>query len=52
MMTIKNITVLGSGVMGAQIAAHIVNAKIPVFMFDINQDLSNKGKNATKYKMF
>ena len=33
--------------MGAQIAAHIANAKIPVYMFDMNQELSEKGKQAS-----
>ena len=26
---------LGAGVMGAQIAAHLVNAKVPVVLFDL-----------------
>ena len=46
-MEIKKVAVLGSGVMGAQIAAHIANAKVPVYMFDINQELSEKGKHAS-----
>ena len=46
-MEIKKVAVLGSGVMGAQIAAHIANAKIPVYMFDMNQELSDKGKQAS-----
>jgi len=46
-MEIKKVAVLGSGVMGAQIAAHIANAKIPVYMFDMNQELSEKGKQAS-----
>jgi 3-hydroxyacyl-CoA dehydrogenase len=32
---IRRIAVLGAGVMGAQIAAHAVNAKIPVLLFDL-----------------
>ena len=32
---IKKIAVLGAGVMGAQIAAHCVNAKVPVVLFDL-----------------
>ncbi len=27
--------VLGAGVMGAQIAAHLVNARVPVTLFDL-----------------
>ena len=45
-MKFNKVAVLGSGVMGAQIAAHIANAKIPVYMFDMNQDLSEKGKQS------
>ncbi len=43
-MEVNKVAVLGSGVMGAQIAAHISNTKIPVYMFDMNQELSEKGK--------
>ena len=43
-MDIKKVAVLGSGVMGAQIAAHLANAKVPVYMFDMNQKLSEEGK--------
>ncbi len=32
---IRKIAVLGAGVMGAQIAAHCVNAQIPVILFDL-----------------
>lgn len=46
-MKINKVGVLGSGVMGAQIAAHITNANIPVYMFDMNQELSEKGKQAS-----
>ena len=31
---VKKVAVLGAGVMGAQIAAHCVNAKVPVVLFD------------------
>ncbi|HYE72656.1 MAG TPA: 3-hydroxyacyl-CoA dehydrogenase NAD-binding domain-containing protein, partial [Blastocatellia bacterium] len=34
-MQIKKAAVLGAGVMGAQIAAHIANAGIPCLLFDI-----------------
>ncbi len=32
---IRRIAVLGAGVMGAQIAAHCVNAGIPTLLFDL-----------------
>ena len=32
---VKKVAVLGAGVMGAQIAAHLVNVKIPVVLFDL-----------------
>jgi 3-hydroxyacyl-CoA dehydrogenase len=32
---VRKVAVLGAGVMGAQIAAHLVNAKIPVVLFDL-----------------
>ena len=32
---IRRVAVLGAGVMGAQIAAHLVNARIPVLLFDL-----------------
>ncbi|PRC93577.1 3-hydroxyacyl-CoA dehydrogenase/enoyl-CoA hydratase family protein [Solimicrobium silvestre] len=32
---VKKVAVLGAGVMGAQIAAHCVNAKVPVVLFDL-----------------
>ena len=35
---INKVAVLGTGVMGAQIAAHLTNAKIPVYAFDMSQD--------------
>jgi 3-hydroxyacyl-CoA dehydrogenase len=33
--TVKKVAVLGAGVMGAQIAAHCVNAKVQVVLFDL-----------------
>ena len=32
---IRQVAVLGAGVMGAQIAAHCVNARVPVILFDL-----------------
>ena len=32
---IRRVAVLGAGVMGAQIAAHLINVKVPVLLFDL-----------------
>ena len=32
---VKKVAVLGAGVMGAQIAAHLVNCKVPIILFDL-----------------
>ncbi len=32
---VKKVAVLGAGVMGAQIAAHLANVKVPVVLFDL-----------------
>jgi 3-hydroxyacyl-CoA dehydrogenase len=32
---VKKVAVLGAGVMGAQIAAHLVNCRVPVLLFDL-----------------
>ena len=42
---IGKVAVLGAGVMGAQIAGHLANAGIPSFLFDISQELAEKGKD-------
>jgi len=39
---VKKVAVLGAGVMGAQIAAHCVNAKVPVVLFDLPAKEGNK----------
>ena len=50
-LKIEKVAVLGTGVMGAQIAAHLTNAKIPVLAFDINQEIAEKGISvSTKLK--
>ncbi len=36
--TIRNAAVLGAGVMGSQIAAHLANAGVPVLLLDITPD--------------
>ena len=43
--TFRKIAVLGAGVMGAQIAAHCVNAGISTLLFDLADETSNN-KNA------
>ncbi len=51
MKEIKKVAILGSGVMGSQIAAHLANAGIPSMLFDLNQDLAEKGlQTALKLK--
>ena len=40
---IQKVAILGSGVMGSQIAAHMTNAGIPVLLYDLNDELVNKG---------
>ena len=39
----EKVAVLGAGVMGSQIAGHFTNAGIPALLFDINQELAQKG---------
>ena len=41
---VRKVAVLGAGVMGAQIAAHCVNAKVPVVLFDL-PDAKGLNKN-------
>jgi len=49
--SIDKVAVLGAGVMGAQIAGHFANAGIPGLLYDINQELAQKGVDAlTKMK--
>ena len=51
MLKIDSVAVLGTGVMGAQIAAHCANAGLKVFAFDMNQDIAEDGiKKATSIK--
>ena len=45
MLEIKKVAVLGTGVMGSQIAAHLANAGIPSFNFDLTQEIAEKGFN-------
>ena len=51
MIKIKNVAVLGTGVMGSQIAAHCANAGLNVYAFDMTQEISESGiEKATKIK--
>ena len=50
-MEIKKVAVLGTGVMGSQIAAHLTNAGIEVFAFDMTQEVASEGiENCKKLK--
>jgi len=40
---IEKAAILGAGVMGAQIAGHLANAGIHCLLYDINQELAEKG---------
>jgi 3-hydroxyacyl-CoA dehydrogenase len=40
---IRKVAVLGAGVMGSQIAAHLTNAGLDVLLFDLNRNLAEKG---------
>jgi 3-hydroxyacyl-CoA dehydrogenase len=49
--SIDKVAVLGAGVMGAQIAGHFANAGIPGLLYDISQELAQKGVDGlTKMK--
>lgn len=43
-MTIKNLTVAGSGVLGSQIAFQAAYKGMSVTIYDINDEALNKGK--------
>ncbi|HPP98776.1 MAG TPA: 3-hydroxyacyl-CoA dehydrogenase family protein, partial [Ottowia sp.] len=45
---VKKVAVLGAGVMGAQIAAHLVNVKVPVVLFDLPAKEGSKSAIAEK----
>ena len=42
-LKIKKVAVLGTGVMGSQIAAHLTNAGIEVYAFDMSQEVAVDG---------
>lgn len=45
---VKKVAVLGAGVMGAQIAAHLANVKVPVILFDLPAKEGPKNGIVTK----
>jgi 3-hydroxyacyl-CoA dehydrogenase len=45
---VKKVAVLGAGVMGAQIAAHLANVKVPVVLFDLPAKEGAKNGIVTK----
>ena len=42
-MMIRSAAVLGAGVMGAQMAAHLANAGVPVTLLDVTRDAAREG---------
>jgi 3-hydroxyacyl-CoA dehydrogenase len=45
---VRKVAVLGAGVMGAQIAAHLVNVRVPVILFDLPAKEGAKSGIATR----
>jgi 3-hydroxyacyl-CoA dehydrogenase len=45
---VRKVAVLGAGVMGAQIAAHLVNVRVPVILFDLPSSAGPKSAIALK----
>ncbi|MDQ6683546.1 MAG: 3-hydroxyacyl-CoA dehydrogenase NAD-binding domain-containing protein, partial [Pseudomonadota bacterium] len=45
---VRKVAVLGAGVMGAQIAAHLVNVRVPVVLFDLPAKEGDKNGIVTK----
>ena len=45
---VRKVAVLGAGVMGAQIAAHLVNANIETLLFELPADSANPNANVIK----
>ncbi|MGE5814252.1 MAG: 3-hydroxyacyl-CoA dehydrogenase NAD-binding domain-containing protein [Acidobacteriota bacterium] len=48
MKRVDHVTVLGAGVMGAQIAAHFANAGVPVLLLDITPEVATQGLERAK----
>ena len=45
---VRKVAVLGAGVMGAQIAAHLVNVRVPVVLFDLPAKTGDKNGTVLK----
>src|ERR1043165_6249404 len=45
---VRKAAVLGAGVMGAQIGAHLANATVPVLLFELAAEGPDKSANAKK----
>src|SRR5580765_2377048 len=43
MSPVRSIAVLGAGTMGAQIAAHVANAGVPVLLLDVSPEAARDG---------
>ncbi len=46
--SLRKVAVLGAGVMGAQIAAHLANANVPVILFDLPANEGDPDGNVSK----
>ena len=44
--SIRSAAVLGAGTMGAQIAAHLANAGVPVLLLDLTDAIAREGLTA------
>ena len=44
---IRSVAVLGAGTMGAQIAAHVANAGVPVLLLDVTREAAREGLRRT-----
>ncbi|MFY8084953.1 MAG: 3-hydroxyacyl-CoA dehydrogenase NAD-binding domain-containing protein, partial [Rubrivivax sp.] len=45
---VRKVAVLGAGVMGAQIAAHLVNVNVPVVLFDLPAATDPQAASSTR----
>ncbi len=48
MNTFRKVCVIGAGVMGQGIAAHLANARIPVLLLDVTKEAAAQGKEAAQ----
>ncbi len=47
-LMVRKVAVLGAGVMGAQIAAHLINARVPVMLFELTATEGDPNANVLK----